>query len=175
MLFKGDVMQVKKMTALLRNAMGAAQSAAMNANHQKLTAAHLLAALLDDQNMTAKMLLGKAGGDLVGLAASLKSALDSVPQVTGSGAGQLHLDNELARILAAAEAEAKARHDQFAGPPTAVPVPLHLRSGSLLSGRQPDRGRGRDSRARSTTLHVTAVCGDRKAQKSRAPLTAIRE
>jgi len=108
-------MQVEKLTALLRNAMGAAQSAAMNANHQKLTAAHLLAALLDDQNMTAKMLLGKAGGDLVGLAASLKSALDSVPQVTGSGAGQLHLDNELARILAAAEVEAKARHDQFVG------------------------------------------------------------
>ena len=108
-------MQVEKLTALLRNAMGAAQSAAMNANHQKLTGAHLLAALLDDQNMTAKMLLGKAGVDLVGLAASLKSALDSVPQVTGSSASQLHLDNELARIFATAEAEAKARHDQFVG------------------------------------------------------------
>jgi ATP-dependent Clp protease ATP-binding subunit ClpB len=108
-------MQVDKFTALLRNAIGAAQSAALAANHQKLTAEHLLAALLDDENMTVKMLLAKAGGDAIALAAALKRTLDGVPQITGSGAGQLHLDNELARIFAAAEADAKARHDQFVG------------------------------------------------------------
>ncbi len=106
-------MQVDKFTALLRNAIGTAQSAALAANHQKLTAEHLLAALLEDENMTVKMLLAKAGGDSVSLAASLKNALDGMPQITGSGAGQLHLDNDLARIFADVEADAKARHDQF--------------------------------------------------------------
>ena len=106
-------MQMDRFTALARNAMGAAQSKALAANHQKLTAAHVLAALLDDNNMTVKMLLTKSGGDSTALAADLKTALEAMPQVTGSGAGQLQLDNELARIFAAVETEAKARNDQF--------------------------------------------------------------
>ncbi len=106
-------MQVDKFTALLRNAIGAAQSSALVANHQKLTAEHLLAALLEEDNLTAKTLLTRAGGDVAGLASMVRSVLDGVPQVTGSGAGQLQLDPDLGRVIAAAEAEAKARHDQF--------------------------------------------------------------
>jgi len=106
-------MQSDKFTALVRNAIGAAQSAALAANHQKLTAEHVLAALLKDDNMTVKMLLAKAGADSASLSALLKAGLDKFPQVTGSGAGQLQLDADLARIFAAVEAEAKVRHDQF--------------------------------------------------------------
>ena len=106
-------MQSDKFTALVRNAIGAAQSAALAANHQKLTAEHVLAALLKDDNMTVKMLLAKAGADSASLSALLKAGLDKFPQVTGSGAGQLQLDADLARIFASVEAEAKARHDQF--------------------------------------------------------------
>ena len=106
-------MQSDKFTALVRNAIGAAQSAALAANHQKLTAEHVLAALLKDENMTDKTLLAKAGADSASLSALLKAGLDKFPQVTGSGAGQLQLDADLARIFAAVEAEAKARHDQF--------------------------------------------------------------
>src|SRR5210317_664288 len=108
-----NVMQSDKFTALVRNAIGAAQSAALVANHQKLTAEHVLAALLKDDNMTVKMLLAKAGADSASLSALLKAGLDKFPQVTGSGAGQLQLDADLARIFASVEAEAKARHDQF--------------------------------------------------------------
>jgi ATP-dependent Clp protease ATP-binding subunit ClpB len=108
-----SVMQSDKFTALVRNAIGAAQSAALAANHQKLTAEHVLAALLKDDNMTVKMLLAKAGADSASLSALLKAGLDKFPQVTGSGAGQLQLDADLARIFASVEAEAKARHDQF--------------------------------------------------------------
>ena len=106
-------MQSDKFTALVRNAIGAAQSAALAANHQKLTAEHVLAALLKDDNMTVKTLLAKAGADSASLSALLKAGLDKFPQVTGSGAGQLQLDADMARIFAAVEAEAKARHDQF--------------------------------------------------------------
>jgi ATP-dependent Clp protease ATP-binding subunit ClpB len=106
-------MQSDKFTALVRNAIGAAQSAALAANHQKLTAEHVLAALLKDDNMTVKMLLAKAGVDNASLSTLLKAGLDRFPQVTGSGAGQLQLDSDLARIFVSVEAEAKARHDQF--------------------------------------------------------------
>ena len=83
------MMQVDKFTALGRNAIGAAQSAALASNHQKLMAEHILAALLKDNNMTVKMLLAKAGGDSAALSAHLKTALDKLPQVTGGGAGHL--------------------------------------------------------------------------------------
>ena len=107
------MMQLEKFTALARNAIGAAQSAALAANHQKLMAEHILAALLKDNNMTVKMLLAKAGGDSAALSAHLKTALEKMPQVTGGGAGQLQLDADLARIFAAVEKEAEARNDQF--------------------------------------------------------------
>ena len=48
-----SVMQSDKFTALVRNAIGAAQSAALAANHQKLTAEHVLAALLKDDGTSA--------------------------------------------------------------------------------------------------------------------------
>ena len=106
-------MQIDKFTALARNAIGAAQTAALAANNQKLMAEHLLAALLKDNNMTVKVLLAKAGGDTAALSAELKIALDKLPQVTGSGAGQLQLDADLAQIFSAVEKEAKFRNDQF--------------------------------------------------------------
>ena len=109
----GNVMQSDKFTALVRNAIGAAQSAALAANHQKFTAEHVLAALLKDDNMTVRMLLAKVGADSTSLLALLKASLDKFPQVTGGGAGQLQLDADLARVFAVVEAEAKARHDQF--------------------------------------------------------------
>ena len=56
-------MQSDKFTAIVRNAIGSAQTTALSANHQKLTGEHILAALLKDDNMTVKMLISKAGGD----------------------------------------------------------------------------------------------------------------
>ena len=106
-------MQVDKFTALGRNAIGAAQSAALAANHQKLMAEHILVALLRDDNKTVRMLLAKAGGDSAVLSAHLKTAIDKLPQVTGGAAGQLQLDGDLARIFEAVEGESKARNDQF--------------------------------------------------------------
>jgi len=106
-------MQSDKFTAIVRNAIGAAQTSALSANHQKLTAEHILAALLKDDNMTVKMLVTKAGGDSAKLAKGLESALAKLPQITGSGAGQLQMDADLARVLGAAETEAKFRQDHY--------------------------------------------------------------
>ena len=106
-------MQSDKFTAIVRNAIGAAQTAALSANHQKLTGEHILAALLKDDNMTVKMLISKAGGDAGAISKAVEAALAKLPQITGSGAGQLQMDADLARLLGAAETEAKSRHDQY--------------------------------------------------------------
>ena len=106
-------MQGDKFTAIVRNAIGAAQTAALSADHQKLTGEHILAALLKDDNMTVKMLISKAGGDSAALGKRLDANLAKFPQVTGSGSGQLQMDADVARLLGAAEAEAKSRQDQY--------------------------------------------------------------
>ncbi len=106
-------MQSDKFTAIVRNAIGAAQTAALSANHQKLTGEHILAALLKDDNMTVKMLISKAGGDAGAISKAVDATLAKLPQITGSGAGQLQMDADLARLLGAAETEAKSRHDQY--------------------------------------------------------------
>src|SRR5210317_2026400 len=107
------MMQSDKFTAIVRNAIGAAQTAALSANHQKLTGEHILAALLKDDNMTVKMLISKAGGDAGAISKAVDATLAKLPQITGSGAGQLQMDADLARLLGAAETEAKSRHDQY--------------------------------------------------------------
>ena len=106
-------MQSDKFTAIVRNAIGGAQNAALSANHQKLTGEHILVALLKDDNMTVKMLISKAGGDAEAISKAVEAALAKLPQITGSGAGQLQMDADLARLLGAAETEAKSRHDQY--------------------------------------------------------------
>ena len=106
-------MQTDRFTALVRNAVMAAQNSALAANHQKVTAAHLLRALLDDDNVTVRSLIGRSGGDIDGLSAALDKMLAAIPAVTGSGADQLQIDIELARVLQAAEGESKTLGDSF--------------------------------------------------------------
>ncbi|MEC7210848.1 MAG: AAA family ATPase, partial [Pseudomonadota bacterium] len=106
-------MQTDRFTALVRNAVMAAQNSALAANHQKITAAHLLRALLDDDNVTVRSLIGRSGGDIDGLSAALDRMLAAIPAVTGSGADQLQIDIELARVLQAAEGESKTLGDSF--------------------------------------------------------------
>jgi len=106
-------MQTDKFTALVRKAVINAQNDALAADHQKLTAIHVLSALLADDNVMTRTLIGRAGGDMGALQAGLKKALAAMPAVTGSGADQMQLDMELARIMQAAEAESKTLKDSF--------------------------------------------------------------
>ena len=81
-------MQIDKFTAIVRNAIGAAQTAALSVNHQKLTGEHIMSTLLKDDNMTVKTLISKAGGDPGAVSKAVDAALAKLPQITGSGAGQ---------------------------------------------------------------------------------------
>jgi ATP-dependent Clp protease ATP-binding subunit ClpB len=106
-------MQTDKFTALVRNAMFAAQNDALAADHQKLTALHVLSAILADDNVMARNLVGRAGGDLGVLRSGLDKGLASIPSVTGGGADQMQVEIELARIMQAAETESKSLRDSF--------------------------------------------------------------
>ena len=106
-------MNMDKLTALVRNALGEAQNIALRADHQRLCPEHLLLALLDSENTIAAVLIDRAGGDSMVLKDALEKALSQMPSVTGTGAGQLTLDTSLAKILAQAEQDSRARGDSF--------------------------------------------------------------
>ncbi|MEN9527533.1 MAG: hypothetical protein RLY56_1484, partial [Pseudomonadota bacterium] len=74
--------------------------------------AHVLAALIDQQGGTVKPLLVKAGGNLPKLRAELQSALDRLPKVQGA-AGEVHISNDLQRLLNVTDKLAQLKGDQF--------------------------------------------------------------
>ena len=95
-----------------KSALQAAQGAALAAGHQQFAPEHLLKALLDERDGLARDLLRSAGGDPDAAVRAVDVALAKLPKVEG-GSGGLHMTPALARVSAAAEADAKAASDAF--------------------------------------------------------------
>ncbi len=105
-------MDMNKLTALVKSALGEAQNYALNNDHQQLKPEHLLLALLDHENTIASKLVDRAGGDSVLLKSSLEETLAQLPRVTGAGS-QMSIDQSLVKILAQAEKLSNTKGDQF--------------------------------------------------------------
>ncbi len=105
-------MRQDKLTARFQQALADAQSLALGRDHQIIEPAHVLAALIDQQGGTVKPLLVKAGGNLPKLRAELQSALDRLPKVQGA-AGEVHISNDLQRLLNVTDKLAQLKGDQF--------------------------------------------------------------
>ncbi len=91
----------------------AAQTIAVRENHQRFTPEHILKALLDDREGLAANLIRAAGGDPAVAVRHVEAALHKLPKVEGTGAGQLHLAPETARLFDAAEKIAEKAGDSF--------------------------------------------------------------
>ena len=106
-------MDIEKLTERSKGFLQAAQGLAQRRGHQRLMPEHLLKILLDDDEGLAANLIRGAGGnpDLAKVAA--EAALDKLPKVEGSGAGQVYMGPELARLLDSAEEQAKKAGDSF--------------------------------------------------------------
>jgi ATP-dependent Clp protease ATP-binding subunit ClpB len=106
-------MDFEKFTERSRGFLQSAQSLALRENHQRLTPEHLLKVLLDDAEGLAANLLRAAGADPARARQGIEAELRKIPKVEGSGAGQVHLDPETARVLDSAETLAKKAGDSF--------------------------------------------------------------
>ncbi len=95
-----------------KSAVQAAQGIALSSSHQQFAPEHLLKALLDEREGLARDLIKAAGGNADMAVRAVDEALGKLPKVEG-GSGQLHLTPALARVFAAAEADAKAAGDSF--------------------------------------------------------------
>jgi ATP-dependent Clp protease ATP-binding subunit ClpB len=105
-------MRMDKLTSRFQQALADAQSLAVGRDHQFLEPAHVLLALLDSQGGTVRPLLLKAGADLNRLRSELGAALDRLPKVEGAP-GEIHVSNDLNRILNVTDKLAQQRGDQF--------------------------------------------------------------
>ncbi|HZT05386.1 MAG TPA: ATP-dependent chaperone ClpB [Steroidobacteraceae bacterium] len=105
-------MRMDKLTSRFQQALADAQSLAVGRDHQFLEPAHVLLALLDSQGGTVRPLLIKAGADVNRLRSELGASLDRLPKVEGTP-GEVHVSNELNRILNVTDKLAQQRGDQF--------------------------------------------------------------
>ncbi|MCP5142997.1 MAG: ATP-dependent chaperone ClpB [Chromatiales bacterium] len=102
-----------KLTSKFQMALADAQSLAIGRDHQFIEPAHLLLAMLDQQGGGARPLLAKAGVNVQQLRSELMSGLDRLPQVSGGAAGDIHVSNDLGRLLNVTDKLAQQRKDQY--------------------------------------------------------------
>ncbi|MBF0356536.1 MAG: ATP-dependent chaperone ClpB [Alphaproteobacteria bacterium] len=106
-------MDLEKYSDRCKGFMQSAQMLALRSGHQMFTPEHLLKVLLEDQEGLAANLITEAGGDAKAALKSVEAVLDKLPKVEGSGAGQIYLTPELARVLKSAETLAEKAGDSF--------------------------------------------------------------
>ena len=106
-------MDLEKYTERSQGFIQSAQTLALRSGHQRLTPEHLLKVLLEDKEGLAANLMRAAGSDPGAALAALERELAKLPRVEGSGAGQVYLTPELARVFEQAEAIAAKAGDSF--------------------------------------------------------------
>ncbi len=107
-------MDFEKLTDRARGFLQAAQTIAVREHHQRIAPAHLLKALLDDEQGMAAGLIQASGGDPLAALREVDALVAKEPAVTGSGATSAPaLDGNTIRILDQAEQVAKKAGDQY--------------------------------------------------------------
>src|SRR5256714_2870413 len=107
-------MDFEKLTDRARGFLQAAQTIAVREHHQRIAPAHLLKALLDDEQGMAAGLIQAAGADAQAARREADLLVSKVSAVTGSGATQAPaLDGDTIRILDQAEQIAKKAGDSY--------------------------------------------------------------
>jgi ATP-dependent Clp protease ATP-binding subunit ClpB len=105
-------MRQDKLTSKFQAALADAQSLAVGRDHQFIEPAHVMLALIDQQGGTVRPLLMKVGANLNKLRSELLAVLDGLPTVQGTP-GEVHLSNDLGRLLNVTDKLAQQRGDQF--------------------------------------------------------------
>ncbi|MHB1200345.1 MAG: ATP-dependent chaperone ClpB [Polaromonas sp.] len=103
-------MRQDKLTTKFQEALGDAQTLALGHDNGYIEPAHLLAAMLH-QDDGPRALLERAGVNASGLTQAADAAVKKLPQVKGQD--QIQVGPDLARLLQATEKEAIKRNDQF--------------------------------------------------------------
>jgi ATP-dependent Clp protease ATP-binding subunit ClpB len=103
-------MRIEKLTTKFQEALSEAQTLALGNDHAYIEPAHVLVAMLH-QDDGPKALLQRAGVNVPGLLAAAETAMKRLPQVQGHE--QVQVGRDMVSLLQAAEKESIKRGDQF--------------------------------------------------------------
>jgi ATP-dependent Clp protease ATP-binding subunit ClpB len=108
-------MDTGSLTEKSREALQEAQNVATRMGHTEVDGEHLLLALVDQQDGLVPRLLEQAGANIDALRSDLDRELSRRPKVSGPGVtpGQVMITQRLAKLLDAAEREAKRLKDSY--------------------------------------------------------------
>ena len=105
-------MRMDKLTSRFQQALADAQSLAVGRDNNMLEPVHVMAALLDQQGGTTAPLLTQAQVNVPTLRQRVIEAVDRLPRVSGQE-GNVHVGNDLTRLLNLTDKLAQQRGDQF--------------------------------------------------------------
>ncbi|MCU7929240.1 MAG: ATP-dependent chaperone ClpB [Candidatus Thiodiazotropha sp. (ex Codakia rugifera)] len=105
-------MRMDRLTSKFQMALADAQSLAVGRDHQFIEPVHLLIALLDQDGGSIRHLLAQSDVNVNQLRSSLSAAMERLSSVEGA-AGDLHISNELGRLLNQTDKFAQQRNDQY--------------------------------------------------------------
>ncbi len=126
-------MNIEKFTERAKGFIQSAQSLAMRDGNPQFNSLHLLKVLLDDNEGLVSGLIDRSGGNSRTVLGATEDALAKLPKVSGSGAGQVYMASELARIFDTAEKIAEKAGDSF--------VTVERLFQSLVEDRNSDAGK----------------------------------
>jgi ATP-dependent Clp protease ATP-binding subunit ClpB len=156
-------MQIEKYTDRLKTLIQSAQDLALRSGHQQITPLHVLKGLLDDEDRLAANLIEAPGGSAAAVGQDVERELAKLPKVEGSGAGQVYLAPETARLFDQAEQLSQKAGDSF------VTVEYMLLALALAGGTAADILK----RNRVTAQHLNKAISD--IRKGRTADTASAE
>lgn len=105
-------MRMEKLTSKFQAALADAQSMALGLDHAVIEPVHVMKALLDQEGGSIQAVLSKANVNLANLRSQLGAAIDRLPLVEGTG-GEVHISNDLNRLLNLTDKIAQKRKDQY--------------------------------------------------------------
>ncbi len=105
-------MRIDRLTSKLQMALSDAQSLAVGKDHNFIEPVHLLSAMLEDSSGSIKPLLAQIGVNVGQLRDELTAVLIRMPQVQNHD-GDVHMSNDLSRVLNMADKYAQKRGDKY--------------------------------------------------------------
>ncbi len=105
-------MRIDKLTTKFQEALADAQSLAVGRGQQYIEPVHVLAALVAQQDGSARSLLSRAGVHVQALQTALDDAIARLPQVQGTD-GNVQISRELNGLLNQADKEAQQLNDTY--------------------------------------------------------------
>jgi ATP-dependent Clp protease ATP-binding subunit ClpB len=105
-------MRMDKLTSKFQAALGDAQSMALGNDNAVIEPVHVMKALLDQDGGSVTSVLTKAKVNISKLRTELDAVINRMPKVEGAG-GEVHVSNDLNRLLNLTDKLAQKRKDQY--------------------------------------------------------------